>query len=600
VSVLPVAPAPVGPFVRTRAGRARIAPPHYLSVTGHVTDSNGTLFANCITMLYKKGIRAAAEPPFGPARQEPPATRATPMPPDTSAPQQLGNYDIVSKIADGGMGTVYKARNRITGEIVAVKVIAPATARNPIILQRFEREFVAAKVLDHPNVVKAIEYCGSGPTPFLVMEYVDGESLGQWVERKGAFPEAEAVRLIAQVCEGLQRAHKQGLVHRDVKPDNILVTRDGLAKLTDMGLVKDVEGDLNLTKTGRGLGTPHYMAPEQFKNAKTVDVRGDIYALGATLYALVTGRVPFENAGPYDCFVRKIRMEFPPPKELNPAVSDRVDWAIRRAMSAEPDRRPSSCREFLEDLTGQSRAIPNRPGAVPPAPAAAGADLWYMVYKDETGTTHTVKGSTEGIRNALRDQTLGDPAAVLVSRTKTGQFVPLMSVPEFRDLVVNPAPLAPGAPRPAAAGLVKASGVIATPLDRPRRADGDAPGPGTPRSGTVGGAAANRADRPPSPPPSKLHQVPPVAQDTPPTTSPAKRTPAPLLPPDPRPAINPQAETEPYVPTMPDPTGEQQAPEASPAEPAKAGPGQPFDWTPILVALVLALSAAVGYLLFSK
>ena len=122
------------------------------------------------------------------------------------------------------------------------------------------------------------------------MEFVDGESIGQRIERAGAVPEAEAVRLIAQVCEGLQRAHKQGLVHRDVKPDNILVTRDGVAKLTDMGLVKDVEGDLNLTKTGRGLGTPHYMAPEQFRNAKTVDVRGDIYSLGATLYAMVTGR----------------------------------------------------------------------------------------------------------------------------------------------------------------------------------------------------------------------------------------------------------------------------------------------------------------------
>jgi serine/threonine protein kinase len=148
------------------------------------------------------------------------------MSPD-SAPTQLGNYDIVATIAEGGMGTVYKALNRVTGEIVAVKVIAPTTAKNPVLLQRFEREFMAAKVLNHPNVVRAIEYYGNGPHPFLVMEFVDGESIGQHVERSGAFPEAEAVRLIAQVCEGLQRAHKQGLVHRDVKPDNILVTRDG-------------------------------------------------------------------------------------------------------------------------------------------------------------------------------------------------------------------------------------------------------------------------------------------------------------------------------------------------------------------------------------
>src|SRR5262249_44070719 len=145
------------------------------------------------------------------------------------------------------------------------KVISPGPARNPIVLQRFEREFAAAKLLDHPNVVRALEYCGGGPHPFLVMEFVDGESLGQRIERAGAMPETESVRLIAQVCDGLQRAHKQGLVHRDVKPDNIMVNQEGVAKLCDMGLVKDVENDLNLTKTGRGLGTPHYMAPEQFR-----------------------------------------------------------------------------------------------------------------------------------------------------------------------------------------------------------------------------------------------------------------------------------------------------------------------------------------------
>jgi serine/threonine protein kinase len=364
---------------------------------------------------------------------------------DTAVPTQLGAYDIVSKIAEGGMGTVYKAKNRNTGEIVAVKVIAPATAKNPILLQRFEREFVAAKVLDHPNVVKALDYSGALPHPFLVMEFVDGLSIGQRIEQRGAYPEAEAVRLISQVCDGLQRAHKQGLVHRDVKPDNILVTREGVAKLTDMGLVKEVEGDLNLTRTGRGLGTPHYMAPEQFRNAKTVDVRGDIYSLGATLYAMITGVIPFDNASPLDCWMKKIRNEFPAPKELNPAISERVDWAIRRAMSAEPSQRPNSCREFVEDLTGQSRAAP--PAAAPKPAAAPAVDVWYLVYRDENNQPHTVKGSTDNIRMALRERRLGDPSGIVVSRSKTGQFVPLQNTPEFRDLVVTPTPLPPPGPR---------------------------------------------------------------------------------------------------------------------------------------------------------
>jgi serine/threonine protein kinase len=357
-------------------------------------------------------------------------------------PTALGKYDVLSKIAEGGMGTVYKAKNRINGDIVAVKVISPGPARNPVVLQRFEREFLAAKVLDHPNLVRAIEYCGTGPHPFLVMEFVDGESLGQRLERAGAVPEDEAVGLIAQVCDGLQRAHKQGLVHRDVKPDNIMVNLDGVAKLTDMGLVKEVENDLNLTKTGRGLGTPHYMAPEQFRNAKNVDVRGDVYSLGATLYAMITGTVPFENSNPLDCWMKKIRNEFPAPKELNASVSERVDWAIRRAMSAEPAQRPASCREFLEDLTGQSRTS-NTPSSTAPPPGRA-VDVWYMVYKDETGQTHTVKGATEGIRKALKDNLLGDAATILVGRSKTGQFTPIGSVVEFRDLVVAPAPVEVG------------------------------------------------------------------------------------------------------------------------------------------------------------
>jgi eukaryotic-like serine/threonine-protein kinase len=518
---------------------------------------------------------------------------------DTTAPKHLGNYDIVSKIAEGGMGTVYKGRNRVTGEIVAVKVIAPTTAKNPILLQRFEREFIAAKVLDHPNVVKAIEYCGSGPHPFLVMEYVDGESLGQMVERTGRFEEALAVRLVAQVCEGLQRAHKQGLVHRDVKPDNILITRGGIAKLTDMGLVKDVDGDLNLTKTGRGLGTPHYMAPEQFRNAKNVDVRGDIYSLGATLYAMVTGLVPFENASPLDCWMKKIRNEFPPPKELNPTLSDRVDWAIRRAMSAEPDRRPTSCREFLEDLTGQSRTTPAQTGV--PA-ATTTVDLWYLVYKDELGATHTVKGTTDGIRKALRDELLGDTTAILVSRSKTGQFQALLSVAEFRDLVMNPAPLPPAAPRNAGESgvLAKASGVVPRPgtaSGRYRRpTDEEAVDLGaTPAGGT--GASASRSGRQAGGSISGRQGAQPAsAKQTPTNTAPTNRTPTPL--PTPQPIVDPQAETEPYVPEDSEIPAAKSNKMNAVRKKAKRNPE--FDWTPIVVIVVMLLSAIAGYLIFTN
>jgi len=361
---------------------------------------------------------------------------------DTSKPemQTIGNYDLIAKIAEGGMGWVYKGRSRLTGQTVAIKIVPSTMTRNETLLKRFEQEWLAASKLDHPNIVRALDYCGTGSTPFLVMEFVEGESLGQRIDRDGKLPEAEAVRLIAQVCQGLHRAHKQGMIHRDVKPDNIMVTTDGIAKLTDLGLVKDMDTELNLTKTGRGLGTPHFMATEQFRNAKNADIRCDIYSIGATLYMMVTGDLPFgKTSGPLDAWMKKINNDLVPPRSLVPELSERTDWAIRRSMSPTADLRPSSCREFVEDLTGHSTRKVVTPGEVQTAPQ----DIWYLVYKDETGQMHTVKGSTEGIRRSLKERLLGDASNVRASRTKSGPFEPLKTFPEFRDLVVQPAALTP-------------------------------------------------------------------------------------------------------------------------------------------------------------
>jgi serine/threonine protein kinase len=231
-------------------------------------------------------------------------------------------------------------------------------------------------------------------------------------------------------------------VHRDVKPDNILVTHDGVAKLTDLGLVKDVDNELNLTKTGRGLGTPNFMAPEQFRDAKNADVRCDIYSLGATLYTLLTAETPFGKVGPLECWMRKQNNELTPPRQLNPGISERVEWAIQRAMSGNPDQRPSSCKEFVEDLTGVSI----RPPAKPDEATAPPADLWYLFYRDDEGETHTVKGTTDGIRRALKEGLLGDASNVRADRSKHGQFHTLVTYPEFRDLVIRAAPVASTGP----------------------------------------------------------------------------------------------------------------------------------------------------------
>jgi serine/threonine protein kinase len=344
----------------------------------------------------------------------------------------IGNYEVLEKVAEGGMGTIYKGRHRQTGQIVALKVVPASMAKNAILLKRFEQEFRAASMLDHPNIVRALEYDGSGASPFLVMEFVDGESLGQRVERDGRMPEAEAIRIMVQVAKALDTAHKQKLIHRDIKPDNVMVTRDGIVKVADLGLVKEVDTDLNLTRTGRGLGTPHFMAPEQFRNAKSADARCDIYSMGATLYMLVTGELPFKSCGPLDAWMKKIHNEITPARQLAPNLSERTDWAIRRAMSADPEQRPATCKEFVEDLTGQSsRRLSTNESA------GTVQDVWYLVYRDEEGQTHTVKGSTDGIRRSYKQGLLGDASNIRASRSKTGTFEPLRSIPEFRDLVVT-------------------------------------------------------------------------------------------------------------------------------------------------------------------
>lgn len=345
----------------------------------------------------------------------------------------IGSYDLLEKVGEGSMGTVYKGRRWQTKDIVAIKVMHADVARNPVLLKRFEQEFRIASRLDHANIVKVLEFCGTGPKPYFAMEFIDGESLMDRLERDGKLPEEEAVQLIVQVAHGLHRAHKQGLIHRDVKPDNVMVTRDGQAKLLDLGLAKDADAGPELTRAGQGLGTPDFMAPEQFRNAKNASIRCDIYSLGATLYMMVTGRYPFNEDDPLKAMTRKLKNELPAPRDLVPGLSERTDWAIRRAMSADADQRPKSCREFAEDLLGQSTRAPKA------QTSSADSDLWYFVYTDTDGMVRTLKGSAPAMRQSLQTGKLGKPQTVRASRSATGPFQPLAGFVEFRDLVIGPA-----------------------------------------------------------------------------------------------------------------------------------------------------------------
>jgi serine/threonine protein kinase len=374
--------------------------------------------------------------------------------------QTVGDYELVEKIAEGGMGTVYRARQKATGATVALKLVPSHLASNTVLMKRFQQEYTAASSLNHPNIVRALEFGYHNSSPFMVMELVEGESLGQRLERVGKLPENEAIRIIVQVAQALHKAHKKSLIHRDVKPDNILLTAGGQAKLADLGLVKELDADLNLTRTGRGLGTPHFMAPEQFRDAKNVDARSDIYSLGATLYMTVTGELPFKALGPVEAWMKKMENRLTPACKLVPTLSERVSWAIERAMSADRDQRPSTCREFIEDLTGHSTQRLTLPAG------SAETDLWYLRYNDQEGVLHLVKGSTPAIRRHLKE---GSPAKLenlRASRVKSGPFEPLRNHAEFRDLVIAPGPVTPrpkARPSPPAVASVAAATSASSP-----------------------------------------------------------------------------------------------------------------------------------------
>jgi len=212
-----------------------------------------------------------------------------------------------------------------------------------------------------------LDFGQDGNKPYLVMEYVDGESLGQRLLREGKLPEAEAVRLIVQVAQALDYAHQRKLIHRDIKPDNILVGADGNAKLTDLGLAKNMDGDTNLTRTQSSLGTPNFMAPEQFEDAKRAEPRSDLYSLAATLYMAVTGELPFSGRSVKavaTIYKKKLANDIAPPGQLVPGLSAEVEGAILKGMRASRKERHASVREFVECLAPHL-AVPAEEPTVP-------------------------------------------------------------------------------------------------------------------------------------------------------------------------------------------------------------------------------------------
>ncbi|HEV3384484.1 MAG TPA: serine/threonine-protein kinase [Gemmata sp.] len=267
-------------------------------------------------------------------------------------PRQLGQYRLQEEIGAGGMGTVYRAEHLHLKKHVAVKLLSPERVSDSAALTRFRREMEVVGRLDHPNIVRATDAGEIDSIHYLVMEFIDGLNLTQLVRRHGPIPVPEACELIRQAALGLQHAHENGLVHRDIKPQNLMLTSKGEVKVLDLGLALLHAERFSLgglTGSGQVMGTADYMAPEQWENCHGVDIRADMYSLGCTLYFLLTGRPPFGSPG-YESIVRKMAAHLrDDPFALQPDVGKTSEF-LARMLAKEPANRPQTPDEVVREL----------------------------------------------------------------------------------------------------------------------------------------------------------------------------------------------------------------------------------------------------------
>ena len=270
---------------------------------------------------------------------------------ETHGVQQIPGYRIESKLGSGAMAHVFKARQLSLDRQVAIKILPPQLSENPEYVERFYKEGKAAAKLNHPNIVQAIDVGEAGPYHYFVMEYVDGPTLYDELEAHKVFSEQEALRIILQIARALEHAHKHGLIHRDVKPKNIMITKDGRAKLADMGLARVAADEKTAqAEAGRAFGTPYYISPEQIRGEVDIDFRADIYSLGATLYHLITGRVPFDGPTPAAVMHKHLKDPLTPPDHVNTSLSAGIGEVVEVMMAKDREERYASTSDLLLDL----------------------------------------------------------------------------------------------------------------------------------------------------------------------------------------------------------------------------------------------------------
>jgi serine/threonine protein kinase len=286
---------------------------------------------------------------------------------DAITPQVLlGRYEVGRLLGAGGMAEVFEGRDRLLARRVAIKVPLAQFAHDPEFTQRFRREAQAAASLSHPGVVGVYDTGWENGTHFIVMEYVEGRTLKDVIRAEAPLYPDRAAEIAADVCSALSAAHARGLVHRDVKPANIMLMPDGRVKLMDLGIARADAGE-SATQTAAMLGTAQYLSPEQAQG-QAVDFRSDLYSLGCCLYEMLTGTVPFRGATPVAIAYRHVREDPAPPRLLNPDVPPSLEAVCLKAMAKRPEDRYQTAIELRTDL---QRAREGQRVAARPAPAMA-------------------------------------------------------------------------------------------------------------------------------------------------------------------------------------------------------------------------------------
>ena len=260
-----------------------------------------------------------------------------------------GRYELLEKIGDGGMAVVYKARCRLLNRFVAIKILKPEFAKNPDIIESFRRESQAAAGLSHPNIVGIFDVGREGNLHYIVMELIEGQTLSKMIEKEGPIEYHKVIDITKQIASGLSYAHKHHIIHRDIKPHNILMTPDGVAKIADFGIAKAMSESIDDDSEEMVMGSVHYFSPEQARGGY-VDEKSDIYSLGIVMYEMLTGRVPFDAETPVQVALMHINEQMVPPSRYVPTIPPRLEAIILKATAKVQVSRYANVDEIIKEL----------------------------------------------------------------------------------------------------------------------------------------------------------------------------------------------------------------------------------------------------------